>query len=243
MHGRARMYVFVAGYHSPLSIALALSAVLWSACGGGGEDFVKANKTPDQDAAGSGATGMSEGPDGEDADEDDRACDYVEVDGDLVIERETDFTARYRAGDPYEKTVMLFGGESVEDQNALSNAYIFGLDKVDAVMLAQQYPDFYLCSSEGGMAASEFILSYDLIPASCEIFDQIVEALRVYHRNVASGGDRTSLRLEGAPLQLESVTDNGSRADVTDQVEDQTFHLVTSVEQLTGESVISFGMK
>jgi hypothetical protein len=233
------MYVTVASHRrTSISIASTVCALLSTfGCGGQSAEFAPAKKAPDD---GDGMTGRAGSGGGDERSR--RPCDDVEVDGDLVIEREAGFTARYRAGEPYTKTVMLFGGESVEAENALSNAYIFGLDKVDALRLAEEYPDFYLCSSPGGKAASEFILSYDLVPANCEIFQQIVDALRVYNQNVLSNGDRTSLRFDGAPLTLESVIDEASGADVTEQVKNKSFHLVTAVEQLTGQSVISFGM-
>jgi hypothetical protein len=58
---------------------------------------------------------------------------------------------------------------------------------------------------------------------------------------VTRGGDRTSLRFEGAPLELDSVIEDATGKNVTAQVSNQDFHLVTSVEQLTGQSVVSFG--
>ena len=229
------MYVLVAGFHSRASMALALCALLCTACGGGGGEAVV--NVGDQPDAGMGGT------DTVDMDEDDtpRGCDLVRMDGAFVVEQEKDFTARFRVGEPYTKTVMLFGGEPVEDENVLSNAYIFGLDKTDAMMLAERYPDFYLCSSPGGQEAAARIIPYDLVPASCEVYDQIIAALRQYNMNNASGGDRTSIRFDGAPLQLESVVADATGDDVTDQITDQDFHLVTAVEQLTGESVLSFG--
>jgi hypothetical protein len=208
-----------------------LVAVLGVGCGDDGAQGVSVSKMPDAGAE----------PDEGQMIAISSPCDDVEVDGDVVIEHEKDFTARFRVGEPYTKTVMLFGGERVEDENALSNAYIFGLDKTDALMLAEKYPDFYLCSSPGGMEASSYIVPYDLVPATCEVYEQIVAALRQYSMNLASGGDRTSLRFDGAPLELESVTADANGADVTDQITDQDFHLVTAVEQLSGESVISFG--
>jgi len=226
------MYVVVAGLGSCISLVLALSAVLCAACGGGGEEFVSVG-----DAADAGMTGAGEHR----VQGATRRCDSVELDGAVVIEREQDFTARFRVGDPATTTVMLFGGEPEEDANVFSNAYILGLDKTDAQMLAERYPDFYLCSSPGGMEAADHILPYDLVPATCEVYDRIVAALRQYHRNAAAGGDRTSLRFDGAPLTVESVTENATGNDFTDQVSEQNFHLVTSVEQLTGQSVLSFG--
>jgi hypothetical protein len=170
----------------------------------------------------------------------DRGCDSVEMYGEYVVEHEKDFTARFRVGEPYTKTVMLFGGEPLAE-NVLGNAYIIGLDKVDALMLAQKYPDFYNCSSPGGQEASRYIVPYELVPANCQIYDQILAALRQFHMNVNSGGDRTSLRFDGAPLELESVIEDATGKDVTDMVTGQDFHLVTAVEQLTGQSVLSFG--
>ena len=89
----------------------------------------------------------------------------------------------------------------------------------------------------GGQEASKYIVPYDLVPANCEVYEQIVAALRQYDTNVTKGGDRTSLRFEGAPLELESVIADATGEDVTDQVSNQDFHLVTAVEQLTGQSV------
>lgn len=224
------MFVLAARFHPRSSVALALSALLWAACGDdASEEFVSAGQAPD---AGPATTVDPV-----------RRCDLVEMDGEFVLEHEKDFTARFRVGVPYTRTVMLFGGGPVETENVFSNAQIFGLDKKDAQMLAEKYPDFYLCSSEGGQEASKYIVRYDLVPATCQIYDQIVTALRQYNKNVARGGDRTSLRLEGAPLQLESAIADVTGEDVTAQVTDQDFHLVTAVEQLTGQSVLSFGSK
>jgi hypothetical protein len=226
------MCALVTGYRSRTSIALALSACLWAACGGDGEDTVRARKAPDGGTATAGSAAPADP---------DRGCDSVQLDGELVVEHEKDFTARFRMGEPYTKTMMLFGGEPVETENVFSNAYIFGLDKADALMLAKKYPDFYMCSSPGGQEAADYIIPYDLVPATCEVYDQLVTALRQYSKNSVAGGDRTSLRLEGAPLQLESVTADATGNDATGQVTDQDFHLVTAVQQLTGESVIAFG--
>jgi hypothetical protein len=225
------MYVLVAGLHSRARIVLTLSALMCGACGGGEAPApLDLSESPDDEMVGTG-TRMNRPT---------RRCDMVQVEGDVVIEQEQDFTARYRMGAPYTKTVMLFGGESVEDENVLSNAYIFALDQADAQMLAQRYPDFYLCSSEGGQEASSYIIPLDLVPASCEVHEQILAALRQYHRNASSGGDRTSLRFEGAPLELESVIEDATGVDATEQASGD-FHLVTSVEQLTGQTLLEFG--
>lgn len=210
-----------------------LAALPLAACGGGeGPGSVSVGEAPDASTPGMDETGM---------DEPTPKCESVRLDGDFVVEQEADFTARYRVGEPYTKTVMLFGGEAVDDDNVLSNAYIFALDKMDAQMLAERYADFYLCSSPGGQEAASYIIPYDLVPATCQIHEQIVSALRQFRRNSASGGDRTSLRFDGAPLQLESVIEDATGNDVTDQITDQDFHLVTRVEQLSGQSVLSFG--
>lgn len=223
------MYVRVACFRSLIPLALALCA----ACGGDSRQAGVSTGAPVGDVE------MNDGAAGNQADG--PYCADVTRDGDIVELQEEDVTARFVAGEPYERTVMLFGGEPVTFDNAVSNVYIIGLDKDDALMLADQYPDFYLCSSPGGQAAQAFILAYDLVPATCEVYDQIVRALADYDRNNARGGDRTSLRLEGAPLTLESVTVDATGEDVTDQLLDRNLHLVTAVEQLTGESVLSFG--
>jgi hypothetical protein len=223
------MYFQVADFRSrpAVTLALALGASLLAACGSDGADLVSVGDAPDASLQDSGVSTRT-------------ACDRVEVDGELVLEHETHFTARFRAGEPYTKTLMLFGGEPVEEADIFGNAYVLGLDKADALTLAEQYPDFYLCSSPGGQAAADLVLAYDLVPASCEVYEQLVAALRQFDINRTAGGDRTSIRFEGAPLELESVIDANGQ-DVTDQVSGQDFHLVTAVEQLTGESVLSFG--
>jgi hypothetical protein len=66
-------------------------------------------------------------------------------------------------------------------------------------------------------------------------------ALRLYAANSARGGDRTSLRLEGTLLNVKSVTSNATGQDVSAQVSGQQFHLITAVQQLTGESLFRFG--
>jgi hypothetical protein len=228
------MGVLVTGFHLRAStVILALCALLWTACGGDeGGAAVSAYARPDAGMGSMGESAMEAAA---------RRCESVEVEGEFVIEHEKDFTARFRIGEPYSKTVMLFGGEPVDDDNVLSNAYIIGLDKMDALMLAQMYPDFYLCSSPGGQQAAQHIVTYDLLPATCEVHDRLVAALRQFAVNRDAGRDRTSIRFDGAPLHLESVTADATGEDVTVQVSDQNFQLMTTVEQLTGESVLSFG--
>jgi hypothetical protein len=168
-------------------------------------------------------------------------CVTVEVDGNAVVEQLPNFTARFQLGASYDRTVMLFGGMPVGQADAPSRAYIFGLDKVDAQRIAEKYPDFYLCSSIGGQEAAAYITVYDIIPANCQVYQQLVAALRVFNFNDSTGGDRTSLRLEGAPLTVTSVTDDASGKDVSEQVANNRFQLITSVKQLTGESLFEFG--
>ena len=168
-------------------------------------------------------------------------CVDVELDGDKLVEYLADFTAKFKVGASYDRTVMLFGGMAFQKPNTPSRANIFGLDKVDAQRIAEKYPDFYLCSSPGGQEAAAYIRVYDIVPASCQVHQQLVAALRDYDSNASRGGDRTSLRLQGAPLTVQSVVANGSGQDVADQVSDQQFHLITSVKQLTGESLLRFG--
>jgi hypothetical protein len=229
------MHIVGLGLRSLASIALLLCAWSCVACGGG-SDAASIDVQPAPEASDAGI----QGKDPTQSDSMGR-CDGVQVDGDIVVEHAQDFTARFRVGAAYSKTVMLFGGETMLKPNTLTRAYIIGLDKVDAQLLAKKYPDFYLCSSAGGREASTYIRTYDLVPATCEIYNQLVAALRQYNVNVAKAGDRTSLRLEGSPLSLESVVDDATGQDVSDQVSGQQFHLVTGVKQLSGESVLSFG--
>src|SRR5690349_8946523 len=156
------MYCRVAGFLSRASIASAMLVWACCACGGESGDGVSVGAAPDGAVSEGDASRMDE-----DVDPLAVGCDVVEVDGSMVVERERDFTATFHVGEPYTKTVMLFGGERLEEENLIGNAYILGLDKEDAQMLAQEYPDFYLCSSAGGMAAADHILPYDLVPASC----------------------------------------------------------------------------
>jgi hypothetical protein len=168
-------------------------------------------------------------------------CATVESNGDVVVEHLKDFTAQFQLGTSYNRTVMLFGGMTVQQPNTPSRAYIFGLDKVDAQKMADKYPDFYLCSSVGGQEAASYIQVYDIVPATCKIHQQLVTALRLYEKNAAAGGDRTSLRLEGAPMTVTSLTADATCEDVSKQVAGQQFHLITAVQQLTGESLFRFG--
>jgi hypothetical protein len=211
---------------------LALCALLCAACGANHASGVSVGTDQDAGASDGGAAAAPG-----------HGCDMVEVNGSDVVEKEKDFTAHYRAGAAYIKTVMLFGGERVEEDNKLSNAYIFALDQADAQMLAVKYPDFYLCTSPGGKEAQKYIIPYDLVPATCDVYKQLLAAFAEFHKNDRAGGDRTSLRLEGAPLVLESVTANSTGQDVKNQVTNQNFQLVTAVQQLTGETLLKFGTR
>jgi len=70
-----------------------------------------------------------------------------------------------------------------------------------------------------------------------------VSALADLARAAASGTDRVSLVFDGAELTLESVIFDATGGDATDQLQDLNFHLVTKVEQITGESLLDFGMQ
>jgi hypothetical protein len=224
---RSKMYGVLAGF--------ATLALIATACGGDdGGGGVSTHARSEAGSSGEGEMVMKNAA---------RRCEGVEVDGDVVIEHEKDFTARYKIGEPYTKTIMLFGGEPVDQDNVLSNAYIIGLDKMDALELAKTYPDFYLCGSPGGQQAAMQIRSYDLLPADCKVNDLLLAALHQYDVNAAKGADRTSIRFAGAPLELESVTADATGQDVSDQASGQNFQLMTSIEQLTGESVLDFGTK
>jgi hypothetical protein len=219
---------------SRASLTLALCAWLCGACSGGDEPGVVNVRTPPD-------AGEAEEMPPDDEPKVPPGCVDVQIDGDAVVEKLQDFTARFEVGTPYTKTLMLFGGMAVLQPNTPSRAYIFGLDKVDAQKMAMKYPDFYLCSSPGGQEASEYIQVYDIVPANCKIHEQLLAALRVLAANAAKGGDRTSLRMEGKPLTVKSITDDVSGQDVSAQVSGQQFHLITAVQRLTGESLLDFG--
>ena len=225
--GHVRMYVLGAGFHSRSLIALAVCVSLCAACGGGGDQVYAVSRGPD------GGADQSDGlpPD----------CDLVQMDGDIVVNQVDRVTARFSVGEPYTKTVMLFGGRPLDAENSVSNVQIIGLDKEDALMLAEKYPTFYRCDSPGGVEAQQYIIDYDLVPATCRVYEQIVAALVALDRALDSGGDRVSLRFDGAPLTVESVVFDDTGEDVTDQLAGRNFHLVTRVEQLTGKSVLAFG--
>jgi hypothetical protein len=214
------------------SRALALCVWLCAACSAGDDKSV--GVPPPSDAGEQDATTPS-------APTETDGCVEVTRTGDTVVEQLEDFTATFQVQTTYDRTVMLFGGEPVQKPNTPSRAYIYGLDKADAQMMAKKYPDFYLCSSPGGQEAATYIKVYDLVPATCEVYQQLLAAIRVFTANAQRGGDRTSLRLEGATLDVTSVLANASGEDVKAQVEGQQFHLVTKVQQLTGESVLAFG--
>lgn len=231
-------------------MAWALCALVAVACGSTEppEQFVAAGAPDDpDDTAGAAGTGTMEMPigSGSTATGLTESCDTVTMEGEGLLEAEATVTGHFRLGTAYTKTVMLFSGEAYLQDDILGNGYFWGLDKADAEVLAMKYPDFYLCSSPGGEEAMEHIIPYDFVPATCEVYGQIMTALAEYDQNVMTGGDRTSLRFEGVALELESVTFNETGGDVTDQVAeqvaDQNFHLITSVEQLTGQSVLDFG--
>jgi hypothetical protein len=230
--GRSMQYKVL---RSQASLMVGLCAGLYAGCSASdrGNNVVNVPAAPDagQDDA--------ETPDEPAPVEDD--CTPVEVDGTAVTERLQDFTARFEVGTAYNRTVMLFGGMKVDKPNTPSRAYIYGLDKVDAQRMAEKYPDFYLCSSIGGQEAASYIRVYDIVPASCEIQKKLEAAFRQYDRNAARGGDRTSLHLEGSPLTVVSVTEDATGKDVSKQVSEQQFHLITGVQQLTGESLLKFG--
>lgn len=226
-----RMWVFEAGSKRWWFQCAPMAIALLGACSSGPEPTVQlsADAGPDQ-----GDGGTDAGPNTD--------CDNVTIVGDQVTVHEETVTARLTMGELKTNTVMMFGGDTVDFDDAVSNVALKALDQTDAVMLAQTYPDFYLCSSPGGLAAQNYIVQFDLVPASCQVYDQLVSALADLKRAAASGTDRVSLKFDGAPLTLDSVTFDASGLDATDQLQDLNFYLVTKVEQITGESLLDFGM-
>ncbi|MDH5676314.1 MAG: hypothetical protein OEZ06_29610 [Myxococcales bacterium] len=228
------MYVFCRHFHSSLALALLLVGPL--AC---------RNESPPSSADGGEPMGTKGGADEAPlkppAPTD--ICNEVVINDMQVIVREESVVAKLSQSAPFANVVMLFGGEEMKHNDAVRTVAILGLDQTDAIEAAKTYPDFDLCSSAGAEdeAIQAKLKQIDFVPATCEIHEAIVAALEVFETNRDTMGDRTSLRLEGAMLQLQSASVQDTDEDVTNRYTGLELLLVTDVEQLTGKSVIELG--
>ncbi len=140
------------------------------------------------------------------------------VDGSQVVRDAGPLEARFSRIGALDDTYMLFGGDMMRPRNSLTHAFLAGLPIDDARAIAADHPDFHLCKSAGAPRAQERTRSLNLVAADRAARSALEEAVDLYRERLQENGERTCIRVQGAPLNLESVHLEGGGADVTAEV-------------------------
>jgi hypothetical protein len=160
----------------------------------------------------------------------------TQVEGRSVVRRADRVEARFTKIGSLEESYMLFGGDASQRANQINHASFAGLPTHDARAIASRYPDFYMCKSPGAKWAQDRTEAMSIIAGNREAVRTLERALALFNERLQAGGERTCVRVKGAPLSLDSVElDLGEqREDVTakfQQMAAQTsFVLAESVE-------------
>lgn len=129
-----------------------------------------------------------------------------------------DLEYRFSRQGPLADRFMLFGGDSISHRNSPMHAIVSTLPLHHAQLIAQSYPDFYMCKSPGAAQAQAYVESMALITASRRVRGTLEEAIDLFEKRLRSGGERTCIGVKGAALSLESVSLRQDGTDISDEV-------------------------
>jgi hypothetical protein len=135
-----------------------------------------------------------------------------------VVREAGQLEARFRTVGALDETYMLFGGDVQRDRNSLVHVTAAGLPILVARAIAAVHPDFHRCKSPGAPQAMSQTKNLGLVAADRAALSTLADALDLFEERLASDGERTCIRVTGAPLALESVTVPEHGADITRDV-------------------------
>lgn len=140
------------------------------------------------------------------------------VQGRRVIREAGQLEASFSKYGSLDETYMLFGGNTDEHPNSLTHAIVAGLPMRHARAISASYPDFHRCASPGAAQAKSFVENLSVVAANRASRNTLDEAVRLFHERVRAGGERTCIRVSGAPLSLDSVRVKEADEEITQQV-------------------------
>lgn len=141
------------------------------------------------------------------------------VEGRAVVRTSDGVETRFTRVGALDETWMLFGGDATQRRGSLTHATTSGLPIRHARVIAARYPDFHRCSSPGAAQAKNFIENVAFVATDRAARDTLGEALALFQERLGQNGDRTCVRVKGAPLVLDSVRLEHDGRDVTGEIE------------------------
>lgn len=140
------------------------------------------------------------------------------VDGRRVVRHAGQLEANFTKFGVLDDSFMLFGGNSDSPSNSLTHAIVSGLPIRYARTISAGYPNFHMCTSPGAARAQRLTEDLSLVAANRAARNGLQEAIRLFHRRVRENGERTCIRVSGAPLQIDSVHVKQNGENITHQV-------------------------
>lgn len=156
------------------------------------------------------------------------------LDGSQLVVQTEDLEARFDRVGTFDESYMLFGGSDGEMKNSFGNVFVSGLAVRHAALIAQRYPDFYMCKSPGAAQAQRLVEDMAWIASDGSTRGTLRKALALYQKSLRSGGEQTCLAVSGERLMLGSVKHRDQGFDLTHEVgsglRGTDFYLVTEAE-------------
>jgi hypothetical protein len=144
--------------------------------------------------------------------------------------------------EPFEQTIMVFGGLETNQGDAISKVVIVGLSLDDARPIYARYPDFHMCKSAGAPLAQKATRQFDIVAASPPVQRKLRRAIAEHEASLRQGGERVCIKLKGGVLELTSARVRQGNEDVTDQLPPQIQHdyyLIESVERIPTQAAFA----
>lgn len=141
------------------------------------------------------------------------------VEGRRVVRQAGQLEASFSMVGSLDDAYMLFGGNADRHPNSLTHAIVAGLPIRDARLISASYPDFHMCKSPGASQAKRLTEDLTFVAANRAARSGLEEAVRLFQQRLRGGGERTCIRVSGAPLELDAVRVEQNGEDITGQVQ------------------------
>lgn len=140
------------------------------------------------------------------------------VDGETVQVETEDLEFRFARSIPVQDAYMIFGGNNAQMRNSTTHATVAALRIDDARLIAERYPDFHMCKSQGAATAQRLIETVGFVGAGSAVRSTVRKVVDLHDERIQSGGERTCIQVSGARLSLDSVKVKENGEDITAQV-------------------------
>ena len=162
----------------------------------------------------------------------------VAVSDDMVIVTAGDLEGRLLTEGEYSGTLMLFGGTELPHRNAISPLFLAALDSVDAGAIYARYPDFHLCNSPGAELAKPLVQDINIIPSDRSTQTALVNALREFHHNLRSDGERVCVTVSGRSASLLAVRIPAHDIDITREFPTQRYLVIENARKVDCQTAL-----